>query len=327
MKLTVAVVTYNHEKYIKQCLDGILMQQTDFDYEVVIGEDSGTDKTLSICEEYAIQYPQIKILPKQERLGIGQNWLRVLKACSGDYIAFCEGDDYWINSQKLQKQVEYLDAHPECSMCYTDCDIFYEASGTYDRSIFKNNHASVNSLNPILARGYQSNVTWLFRKENIENLDFKNYSVDCSSVLLYELCLYGYIAQVPSLGSTGVYRRHEHGATASTISEKQKYENDKESFLIRIEYAKFFPEKENVEFRLYLDSLENIFEKAVKFDDENVKSMYLSFFSNFENFRRLLFCLKEKNIQIQELYESRRYKIGNCLLRPFVMLKNIVRCH
>lgn len=326
MKVSVAVVTYNQEKYIKQCLDGIIMQQTDFEYDVIVGEDSGTDKTLSICEKYAKQYPQIKILPKQERLGIGQNWMRVLKACSGDYIAFCEGDDYWTHPLKLQRQVEYLDAHPEYSMCYTDCDIYYEDKNRFQKCILKKGLAYIDKENPLKAKGYQSNVTWVFKKNIIEYLDFKNYSVDCSSILFFEMYIHGRIGQVLNINSTGVYRRHEHGATAVTISEKQKYENDKEAFLIRVEYVKFFPEKEIVEFLLYLDNMEKIFEKSVKYGDESVMSMFLSYFSNIEGLTKLFLCVKEKNQQLQDLYESRRYKIGNTLLRPFVILKNLIKC-
>lgn len=109
MKVSVFVVTYNQEKYIRQCLDSILMQQVDFDYEVVIGEDHGTDHTRAICEEYAAKYPQIRLLSLTENLGIARNWQRVLSACEGEYIAMCEGDDYWTDARKLQKQVDIME--------------------------------------------------------------------------------------------------------------------------------------------------------------------------------------------------------------------------
>ena len=99
--VSVFVVTYNQEKYIRQCLDSILMQKVNFDYEIVIGEDSGTDNTLSICEEYARKYPQIRLLPKTSHLGIAGNWKRVLSECQGKYVAMCEGDDYWCDPLKL----------------------------------------------------------------------------------------------------------------------------------------------------------------------------------------------------------------------------------
>ena len=118
MKLSVFVVTYNQEKYIRQCLDSILMQKVDFDYEVVIGEDHGTDGTRAICEEYAKKYPQVRLLPLTENLGIARNWQRVLSECNGEYIAMCEGDDYWTNSLKLQKQVDFLEQHEQYELCF-----------------------------------------------------------------------------------------------------------------------------------------------------------------------------------------------------------------
>ncbi len=117
MKLSVFVVTYNQEKYIRQCLDSILMQEVDFDYEVVIGEDHGTDDTRAICEEYAEKYPKVRLLPLTENLGIVKNWKRVLSECTGEFVAMCEGDDYWMDPRKLQKQVSFLESHKEFSIC------------------------------------------------------------------------------------------------------------------------------------------------------------------------------------------------------------------
>ncbi|MCR5555531.1 MAG: glycosyltransferase [Bacteroidales bacterium] len=118
MKLSVFVVTYNQEKYIRQCLDSILMQEVDFDYEVVIGEDHGTDGTRAICEEYAEKYSQVRLLPLIENLGVAGNWRRVLLECKGDYIAMCEGDDYWTDSKKLQKQVKFMDENKQYAGCF-----------------------------------------------------------------------------------------------------------------------------------------------------------------------------------------------------------------
>ncbi len=121
MKASVFVVTYNQENYIRQCLDSILMQQVDFDFEVVIGEDHGTDGTRAICEEYVDRYPQVRLLPLMERLGIARNWKRVLEECKGEYIALCEADDYWIDPHKLQMQIDLMDSKSEVGYVFTKC--------------------------------------------------------------------------------------------------------------------------------------------------------------------------------------------------------------
>jgi len=116
-RTTVAVlmVAYNHEKYIRDAIEGVLMQRGNFDLRLVIGEDCGTDRTRSICEEYATRHPDVvKLLPSEKNHGVLDNVLRVLRVClQSDYIAICEGDDKWIDAGKLQHQVDFLVAHPE----------------------------------------------------------------------------------------------------------------------------------------------------------------------------------------------------------------------
>ena len=107
-KISVVVTAYNHENYIAQCLDSVLMQKGAFDLEVILGDDCSTDRTRQIMQEYTEKHPAIFILmPPTANMGITKNIKRCLDACSGDYIAFCEGDDYWTDSHKLQKQMEF----------------------------------------------------------------------------------------------------------------------------------------------------------------------------------------------------------------------------
>lgn len=118
---------YNHEPYLRQCLDGFISQKTDFAFEVLIHDDASTDNSASIISEYTQKYPKIfkPIIQKEnqysKRIGIWQTYQfpRVL----GKYVAFCEGDDCWIDSLKLQKQVDYLENHPECVLVHTDMDV------------------------------------------------------------------------------------------------------------------------------------------------------------------------------------------------------------
>ena len=120
MKLSVGIITYNQQDTIAQTLDSILCQKGDFELEVVIGEDCSTDNTWAICYEYAERYPeQVVLLENKHNLGIMANFARVMKACTGDYVGICAGDDYWCDEYKLQKQLDYLTAHPECGVCTT----------------------------------------------------------------------------------------------------------------------------------------------------------------------------------------------------------------
>jgi glycosyltransferase involved in cell wall biosynthesis len=129
--VSVRVATYNHEKYIAQCIEGILMQKTDFPFEVIIGEDFSTDRTRDIVLTYQQKYPhKIKILLSEQNLGGPRNSLRIQQACQGKYQAMCEGDDYWIDPLKLQKQVDFMEAHPDFSLCFHNSFIINDPAST-----------------------------------------------------------------------------------------------------------------------------------------------------------------------------------------------------
>jgi len=123
------MITYNHAPYIAQAIEGVLQQKTDFPFELVIGEDFSTDGTRDIVFEYQKGYPDIiRVITSNKNVGSKENSLRTTRACQGKYIAWCEGDDYWHNPFKLQKQVDYLERDPECGFVYSSYDIYHAAS-------------------------------------------------------------------------------------------------------------------------------------------------------------------------------------------------------
>ena len=114
LMVSVAVVTYNHEAYIREALDSILMQQVNFSYEIVVGDDCSPDGTRKILEEYADRYPdRFVLLLREKNLGATANSYDIKCHCRGRYIAQLEGDDFWTDPCKLQKQVDFLESHPE----------------------------------------------------------------------------------------------------------------------------------------------------------------------------------------------------------------------
>ena len=119
VKVSVAMVTYNHEPFIAQAIESVLMQQTEFGVDLIIGEDCSTDGTREIVTEYARRHPErIRPLWHEHNVGAQANFVAVLNACRGQYIAALEGDDYWTDPRKLQRQVDFLEAHPECALCF-----------------------------------------------------------------------------------------------------------------------------------------------------------------------------------------------------------------
>ena len=130
--VSVCVITYNQAPYVEKCLDSILAQRTDFPIEICVGEDDSSDGTREICRRYADNHPEKVRLFLRERKDViyhgGQptgnfNLLQTLKECRGDYIALCEGDDYWLDPLKLQRQVDFLEAHPDFSGVCTQVEV------------------------------------------------------------------------------------------------------------------------------------------------------------------------------------------------------------
>lgn len=120
--VSVCCITYNHAPYIRQCLDGFIMQKTNFKFEILIHDDASTDGTADIIREYEAKYPNIlkpiyqteNQYSKGKNISATYNWPRAV----GKYVAMCEGDDYWTDPLKLQKQVDFMEAHLECAVCF-----------------------------------------------------------------------------------------------------------------------------------------------------------------------------------------------------------------
>ena len=127
IKVQVVCVTYNQKEYIKEALDSFIMQKTNFGYEVLVGDDGSTDGTSEIVAEYAKKYPDIiKPIFHSHNTGSYQNLLDAASACKGKYVAMCDGDEYWTDENKLQKQADFMDTHKDCSICFHTVLIKYE---------------------------------------------------------------------------------------------------------------------------------------------------------------------------------------------------------
>ncbi|MHB8056997.1 MAG: glycosyltransferase [Desulfuromonadaceae bacterium] len=164
MKVSVAMVTYNHEKFIAKALDSVLLQKTNFDYEIIIGEDCSTDNTRNIVTAYKARYPdKIRLLLNEKNMGMHGNGAQVLQACSGEYIAMLDGDDYWTSAEKLQKQVDFLDSHPECSACFHDALIVPE-DGSEEPQHYRAQQKVLSTVEDLLVDNFIPTAAVMFRR-------------------------------------------------------------------------------------------------------------------------------------------------------------------
>lgn len=116
--VSIVILTYNHEKYIAQALEGVLTQKVNFEYEIIVSNDCSTDNTDAICQQYAKGDSRIRYHNHEHNIGVIANHQWSAKQAKGKYIAYCDGDDYWIDDYKLQRQVDFMETHPEYSLCY-----------------------------------------------------------------------------------------------------------------------------------------------------------------------------------------------------------------
>ena len=246
--VSVCVVTYNQEMWIRQTLDSILAQLTEYPFEVIIGEDHGTDSTRAICQEYAEKYENVTLLPLTENLGVTANLMRCIQAGTGKYIQVCAGDDFWHNPMKIQIQVDFMEAHPECVVCHSDNDELYEKTGS-----IINNVKSIKGIVPpegmiqkeILAgKEYISAVTMCIRRETFEKYvpadEFarRKFPRDDWPTLLV-LAAHGEIRYLPV--STATYRVGQESITRTSNYEKIIARAQKDKVMTEYLYT-LFPE-------------------------------------------------------------------------------------
>ncbi len=231
MKVSVCVITYNHEKFIEECLISILSQTANFEFEVVIGEDGSKDGTRPIIQQIQIIYPnRLILLPDEGNHGMMPNFIRSLNACNGEYIAICEGDDYWTDPLKLQKQVDFLEQNPEFVACYTDIQHLITSENRFI-DVIQDETDTISTLD-LFKKNYVTTLTAVFRNHLIEfTEDFKKLSIG-DWPLFVLLSQFGKIKRLPFI--SGVYRVHDSNYfQANTYLEKKTKVTEATEFLYR----------------------------------------------------------------------------------------------
>jgi glycosyltransferase involved in cell wall biosynthesis len=173
--LSVCLITYNHEKYIRQAIEGVLRQNVNFDWELIIADDFSTDGTRAILQEYQERNPtRIRLILQEKNVGPAQNWLDLMNAPKSKYIAYFEGDDYWIDENKLQQQVDFLEQNPTFSLCHSNVEVIDKESITIESHQLK----SWNSKFPILDYRFAIFTPIAFSCTSVfrNNIDFNRLS-------------------------------------------------------------------------------------------------------------------------------------------------------
>lgn len=220
--VSICCITYNHEPYIRDAIEGFLMQKTNFPVEILIHDDASTDGTADIIREYEAKYPDI-IKPiyqteNQYSKGINPYPAFVYPLARGKYIALCEGDDYWIDPYKLQKQVDFLEANPEYSLCFHNSMLIYEGREDLNKP-FKKIETREYSGEEILKEWTIPTATVVFRIDAYKPVHHPNF-------LYGDIILFLSLAENGKIWGTGeimsVYRKHDGGMTSAKNNSLEK---------------------------------------------------------------------------------------------------------
>lgn len=222
--LTVICPCYNHEKFISAALDSFVIQKTDFRFEVLIGDDASTDGTPAIIQEYAAKYPDIiKPILREKNLGPNANVRDLYQRITSKYVAICEGDDYWIDELKLQKQVNFLENHPGCVICFHPVAVWNECVGR-QVGIFPNAETRFNKLSlnlgDLLKHNFiQTNSVvyrWRFQENDPDLEAFVNNDMQPADYIIH--LMHAETGTIECLDEVmAVYRRHTGGIWAGVF--------------------------------------------------------------------------------------------------------------
>lgn len=250
--VSVCVITYNHVNYIKECLDGILMQRTGFSFEILLGDDASSDGTREICLEYAERYPdkmRFFLHHRENNIRISGNFtgrfnfLYNLYAAKGKYIALCEGDDYWTDPYKLQRQVDFLEEHQDYGLVFTDADILNQSTGELIRNYnktFKRRIPTGDVLKILGEKNLYRSCTSMFLLELLD--DYLSF-IPIHNLRVGDVPLWMHIASKMKVGyikeSTTVYRVLEASASNfTTLAQCIRFEKDK--YKMRLHLASLY---------------------------------------------------------------------------------------
>ncbi len=220
--LSICCITYNHESFIADTLDSFLMQETDFPFEIIIGEDCSSDNTREVIKKYQNKFPNlIRVIESEHNVGMHKNYFRTHYACKSPYIAFCEGDDYWTDPKKLSIQVSFLENNPEYVISGHDAFTVDEngkkIGGSLLSELFKKDISKHDYIKQYwvltMSRVYR-NVITEFPKEmyNIVNIDYFH---------LYLLDKFGKRKFHDDI-KNAAYRKHSGGIWSSLLYREQK---------------------------------------------------------------------------------------------------------
>lgn len=317
--VSIVCTNYNKGKWIEDAIQGFLNQVVNFEYEILIIDDKSTDNSPAIIRQYQEKYPhKIRNFFNTDNLGITKTWIKICKEAKGKYIARCDGDDYWTDAHKLQKQVDLLEKTSDSKWSNTDFDILSTPTGMLSESGFETGVVQkVNSYRDMLVtRGFTMSSTWLIERKLINevNMLIDIEAVDDTFNIQLELFRRTRLVYLPE--STTVYR---------TDYESDSKPNDFRAVSLRSNRLL----DTQVE---YIDKYNDVdYKDILKRSLYELNSVYLSTISLGNEIQQQKQSIKELQINIDKLTHelkqietSSRYRLGNAIIYPLDFARGLL---
>jgi len=211
MKVSVCLITYNHREYVAQAIESVLAQKTSFPFEVRIGEDNSTDGTREIVESYARRFPET-IRPNfhDENRGLLRNFLSTFESCRGEYVALLDGDDFWTSPEKLQKQADFLDGHPDCTIGFHQTEVLLPDGTLCETNYTRPGQPAFASIEALFESNFIATCSAMLRKGAVREIPDWYVTSRWEDWPLYLLFAdRGRIGYLPE--AMGTYRSHGRG--------------------------------------------------------------------------------------------------------------------
>ena len=318
-------LVYNHEPYLRDCLEGFVMQQTNFPFVAIVHDDASTDESAAIIREYEEKYPNIikPIYESENQYSKHDGSLRSImdsaaEAFGAKYVAMCEGDDYWTDPLKLQKQVDFMEANPEYGLCYTDYNRLADATQTLTEAMFEkqNQYRPISYEQHLLKPGYLAPMTWLYRRDLTNLLSKAKIYTDGTYAYMLEFLYNSKVVYIPQ--ATAVYRSHA-GSASSPIGDKALFRYTIGVFRTQIHYTQKYSCSEELKHKVLMRGYLSKLPIAIMAEQEEFVQEAKTFMDEQD---------LDVDLIIRELKQgemkrkSYAYRLGKKLLKPISWLRN-----
>lgn len=300
IKVSVLSITYNQEQYIRQMLDSVVSQKTNFRFELIVGDDHSTDRTPQIISEYSKNYPDIiRPILRKRNIGIQNNLVDLFMKSNGRYIALCEGDDFWTDDKKLQSQADLLDKDSNTTLCFHPVKVFFEHSQGKD-SVFPDDSSNL-TIHRLINENFIQTNSVMYRST-------KDYSKLQRDVMPFDWYLNifharkGRIRYINKIMSS--YRRHEMGVWWDSINDIEKLwiKNGLQQINMFVEVRRLITEN-NQDYKNIAGSIAYLLDNFLDIDKKYKTNLFESVIAKHPNVIREY--ARDQLITIRQLFNER----------------------